>query len=332
MIKKILAGLLGLIVVLIIVGFFLPSRIELTRSITIDAPAEYAFEEVDNLDRWNNWSYWNTLDTAMTLSYGDKRSGPGSYYAWQSEEMGNGKLTITESVPFKVIKADLDFMENGTAKSWYNFEPEGESTKMTMGFSSDFGNNPFMRWMGATIFPSEMNKAYDYSLAKIKTIAEAKPKFSVSIKEEEVKPFYYVGIRKTIDAKDESVLSEEMEKLFSTLYNDLEKAKVKIEGYPLSIYHSYSESTMDATCAVPVDEKAKLPKKYERLKREAGRAAVAVHKGNYNTLPNTYSQLDQYIRYKGYNVVGTPMEVYVTDPTVEKDTSKWITNVYYPIQ
>ena len=172
--KKILLGILGVIVLLIIVGFFLPSKIEVTRSLTMHASPEAAFEEINNLEHWEKWSYWNTLDPTIKTPYGEQRSGTGAWYSWDSKDMGKGKLIITESKPSSMIKADLDFMEQGTAKSWYTFEPVNDSTKVTMGFSTEFGMNPFMRWMGVTMFESEMNKAFDYNLNKIKEIAEAK--------------------------------------------------------------------------------------------------------------------------------------------------------------
>lgn len=172
MAKKILLALLGVIVLLIIVGFFLPGSIEVTRSIVVNAPPQASFDEVNNLDRWQNWSYWNTIDPEMKVTYGSSTSGVGAWYSWDGPEVGKGKLTITESVPVTSIKADLDFTDQGTARSWYTFEPEGNGTKVTMGFASEFGYNPFMRWIGVLVFESEMNKAFDYSLAKIKEIVE----------------------------------------------------------------------------------------------------------------------------------------------------------------
>src|SRR5688500_924986 len=121
MIKKILLGLVAVVVLLIVVGFFLPGKIEISKSITVNAPAEYAFEEVDVLQNWQKWSYWNTLDTAMKISYSEQPRGVGAFYSWESEDMGPGKLNVTESVPNASVKADLDFMDEGTAKAWYNF-------------------------------------------------------------------------------------------------------------------------------------------------------------------------------------------------------------------
>jgi hypothetical protein len=176
MVKKILLAILGVIILLVIVGFFLPGTITVSRSAVVNAPAQSSFEEVNDLKQWEKWSYWNTLDPEVKMTYGDTTAGVGAWYKWDGPELGKGKVKITESVPNSSVKVDLDFMEQGTAKAWYTFEPEGDNTKVTMGFSSEFGYNPFMRWIGATIFPSEMNKAFDYNLAKIKEIAEAKPK------------------------------------------------------------------------------------------------------------------------------------------------------------
>ena len=39
----------------------------------------------------------------------------------------------------------------------------------------------------------------------------------------------------------------------------------------------------------------------------------------------------EYLQNKGLTMNGAPMEVYVTDPMLEKDTTKWITEVYYPV-
>ncbi|KXK27848.1 MAG: polyketide cyclase/dehydrase and lipid transport [Bacteroidetes bacterium OLB12] len=78
MLKKILLVLAGLILVLLLVGFVLPGKLEVSKSVSINAPADAVFEEINDLKRWENWQYWNTLDTAnMKITYGDKTSGTG---------------------------------------------------------------------------------------------------------------------------------------------------------------------------------------------------------------------------------------------------------------
>ena len=332
MLKKIVFAIVGLIALVAVIGFLLPSKFEITRTVKVNAPAEYSFEEVNQLDRWNNWSYWNTLDTSMTITYGDKKAGEGASYSWTGEEVGNGKILITESIPFKSIKTDLDFMENGIAKAWYNFEPAGDSTAVTMGFSTEFGMNPFMRLMGATMFEGEMDKAFTYNLQKIKEIAEAKPRFAAKITEEKVSSVSYVGLPYTMSPKDPDAVAKQMGKMYTELFNALQKSKVQPNGNAFALFPKYSPESMDFVCAIPVAPDAKLPAKYPMMQTPEGTAVKAVHMGSYNNLESTHKEINKYIEFKKYTVSGAPWEVYVTDPTIEKDTAKWITEIYYPVK
>lgn len=331
MLKKIVLGILGIVLLFIIIGFFLPSKVEITRSTVVNAPAEYAFEEVNNLENWNKWSYWNTLDPDMKIEYGEIRSGKGASYMWDGPDVGKGKVTLSESLPFNAVKADLDFMEQGAALAWYMFEPEGVNTKVTMGFSSELGNNPIYRWMGATLFQSEMDKAFNYGLAKIKEIAEAKPKFSTEISEENVEPISYIGISHSMSSKDVNAISKQMSKMYGELMVALQKSKIQIAGAPFCIYPKFDSVSMDMICALPVAADAIVPSKYKLMQTGGGKTVKGIHRGSYAELEKTHNELNSYINYKKLQVNGAPWEVYITDPELEKDTSKWITEVYYPI-
>jgi effector-binding domain-containing protein len=48
-------------------------------------------------------------------------------------------------------------------------------------------------------------------------------------------------------------------------------------------------------------------------------------------MQTTHEDLARYVQYKKLQEEGPVMEVYITDPTQEPDTSKWITEIYYPI-
>lgn len=332
MLKKIIYAIIGLVVLLVVVGFFLPSKFEITRSTKVNAPAEYSFEEVNQLERWNNWSYWNTLDKTMKVTYGEKKVGEGASYSWDGEDVGTGKILITESIPFKSIKTDLSFMDDGTvSKGWYNFNPVGDSTEVTMGFSTDFGMNPLKRWMGVVMFKSMMDEAFKYNLEKIKAIAEGKPKFAVAISEEDAAPVSYIGAKYTMSPKDPQAVSMQMGKMYTELFTVLQKSKVKTTGHPFCLFPKFSEESMDMVCALPIAGDAKLPAKYKIEQTPATKVLKVVHLGNYDNLQKTHEEMNKYIQYKNYNVTGAPWEVYMTDPYVEKDTAKWVTEIYYPI-
>jgi effector-binding domain-containing protein len=330
--KKLLFGLLGLVALLLLIGFLLPGKMEVSRSLSVNAPPEYSFEEVNTLPNWEKWSYWNTLDPNMKVTYGEKTIGEGGYYSWDSEDMGPGKCTITESIPNSSVKIDLDFLEQGTAKGWYTFEPLGDSTKVTMGFSTEFGMNPVMRWVGFAMMESEMNKAFDYNLQKLKELAEAKPKFAVKITEDEITPVSYIGISHTMSPKDMKAVSVQMSKMYDELMTVLEKSKIQMNGHAFCIYPSYSPESMNMVCALPVSPDAKLPSKYKLQQTPGGKAVKVIHTGSYDGLETAHNEIAKYMEFKKIEMNGAPWEVYVTGPDTEPDASKWVTEIYYPVK
>lgn len=330
MIKKILFILAGLVVLLVLIGFVLPAKLEVSRSVSIHASAPAVFEEINNLERWEKWQYWNTLDPDMKITYGDKIEGTGASYSWTGPKLGDGSLSITESIPDKSIAIEMKFAEN-PASGFYSLAPDGENTTLNFNFSNDAGMNPIGHWINV-FMKSEIEKSFDYAGEKIKAIAEAKPKFTYVLTEENVPSVSYVGLTTTMSPKDPASISEQAGKMFTELDNMLKKAKVAITGYPFCLYPKYTEESMDMVCAFPVAADAKVPAKYKVLQTEGGLAVKGVHQGGYDNLQVIHNEIATYIKYKNLTEHGVVSEVYVTDPMMEKDTAKWITEVYYPVK
>lgn len=335
MLKKILIGLGVLVALVLAIGFLMPGQVDISKSITIDAPASYAFEEINDLKKNPDWSYWNNLyKDNMTVTYGEITAGVGAVSEWDGPESGKGKMTIVESVPDQSIKMDLDFMEQGTAKAWYTFEQEGEGTKLTTGFSTDFGMNPIGRLMGALFVKGEMEKSFDHNLSRLKEIAEAKPRFSIEITEVTTEPITYIGQSTTMSIEDLGAISAQMGKSFGELMAVLGKSKIALAGPPLCLYPKYDEEAkmMEMICALPVPADAKLPAKYPLQQTTGGNAVKGISMGEYHKLANAHEEINKYIAFRKLEINGVPYEVYITDPMMEKDTSKWVTEVYYPIK
>jgi effector-binding domain-containing protein len=68
------------------------------------------------------------------------------------------------------------------------------------------------------------------------------------------------------------------------------------------------------------------------LQHYSGAAVRGVHTGGHYTLKKTHEEVLSYIRYKNFESNGAPWEVYLSDLTNEKDSSKWVTEVYYPVK
>ena len=64
----------------------------------------------------------------------------------------------------------------------------------------------------------------------------------------------------------------------------------------------------------------------------AGTVATVTHMGPYDTLPQTWASLAEWIGSQGLQPAGAPWEVYVTDPGAEPDQSKWRTDIFFPVR
>jgi effector-binding domain-containing protein len=330
MIKKILLAIAALIVLLVLIGFVLPAKLEITKSYTINASPRAVFEEINDLERWEAWQYWNTLDPEMKITYGEKKVGTGASYSWEGPNMGTGTLGISESIPDKSVAIDLNF-GGSPAKAFYSLEPAGENTQLSLNFSNDTGMNPIGRWINI-FMKGEIEKSFDYAGEKIKGIAEVKPKFTYEITEETVPAISYVGLMHIMSPQDPVAISAQMAKMYGELETILKKANVTVTGYPFALYPEFTDESMNMICAMPVAATARVPAKYKVETTRGGSAIKGIYKGNYNNLMALHLELDKYIQYKGLTMNGAPMEVYVTDPMLEKDTTKWITEIYYPVK
>ena len=167
-----------LIIVAVIAGLFyggsflLPAEYGMERSIVINAPAEFAFEQVNNLENWPNWSPWSAMDPNMEVTYTDKKSGEGAKYEWTGPETGNGALTIVKSVPYSSIETNIVFDgSEGVATGNWVFEPSGEGTKATWKFKAT-ASGAMERYFGAFI-DKLLGDMYESGLNSLKDVAES---------------------------------------------------------------------------------------------------------------------------------------------------------------
>lgn len=134
MLKKILIGLAVLIIGVIVVALLKSPEYRVERSLVIAAPAEKLFPWFDNPKKFNEWSPWAKMDPESQNTYSGPESGVGAVASWESNIIGKGSATITESQPNERIVERMDWLEPmaGVSTVEFTFKPEGEGqTKVT---------------------------------------------------------------------------------------------------------------------------------------------------------------------------------------------------------
>ena len=122
--------IIGVIIALVILGFFLPKQQVIVRSIDIKTKIDWAFNLVNNIENIENWSFWVKNDDSINITYGKIKAGEGASYNWTSKKSGEGVYTITKTSKNKKIVIDLDFKKQGKGQAIWTFIDNGSSTSV----------------------------------------------------------------------------------------------------------------------------------------------------------------------------------------------------------
>ena len=178
MIIKILIGLVVIVVVFVVIVALQPSEFRVARTATISAPPPAVFAQVNDFHKWAAWNPWGKIDPAMKQAYEGAPAGTGAIYTWTgNNEVGEGRMTITESRPSDLIRIKLEFFKPfaATNTAEFTFKPEGNQTAVTWSMT---GQNNFMA--KAVHLFMNMDKMvggqFEQGLASMKSLVEAAPK------------------------------------------------------------------------------------------------------------------------------------------------------------
>jgi effector-binding domain-containing protein len=331
LIKQLAMILLAIIILLGVIAFLLPSKVRIERSKTIKAPKEMVFDQINNLQNWEKWSPWLHIDTAMELKYYGNEKGEGAGFEWKSDKraVGCGSLTIYASVPFDSIYAEIDFLNKGKGSIYYLFADSGQATSVKWIFEMNMGHSFIMRYVGL-FMRKRIGKDFENGLDTLKKVAEYNFRSSQpSINEALFEPFTYIGIRQKIKPKD---INRKMNENFKGLMEFVEKNKLKMTNAPFAVYNSFTKDEVDFEAGIPVEYCTVSSDRIKVKKMNLSKVIVADYYGPYSGLGKEYEAIGKWVVDNKKRISGAPIEMYVSDSAKEKDSTKWLTKIFYPIE
>lgn len=173
MLKKIVIGLVVVVVALVVIGFLLPAKVNVERSVVVNAPADQVYPWLCDFEKTQSWSPWAERDPNVANQYTGTPCTAGHKNTWKSEhdQVGNGSQEIAAVKPNERVDTHLEFEGQGGADAYFILTPEGEGTKVTWGFDSDMGSNPIGRWMGL-MMDGWIGGDYEKGLGQLKAKVE----------------------------------------------------------------------------------------------------------------------------------------------------------------
>ena len=171
---KILLGVftfifVGLVATMLILG----KEYHFERKITINAPVDKVWENVNSVKAINQWNPWLKIDPNMKMEFSGTSGQVGDSYSWESKnpDAGKGKQTITGLHPKTLVNTDLTFYmpEESKAKADIKLIPQGNQTEVIWTLDSTF---EYPSNLMKLFFDSFMDAPYTEGLKKLKEISE----------------------------------------------------------------------------------------------------------------------------------------------------------------
>ncbi len=155
-----------------------PGNFRISRSAIVSAPPAVVFAQVNDFHLWEAWSPWAKLDPSAKNSFEGPASGSGAIFRWAgNSEVGEGAMTIMESVPNDRIDIKLEFLRPfaATHRAEFTFRPEGDQTRVTWIMT---GQNNFIGKVISHFIDCDkmLGEYFEKGLAQMKTVAEASSK------------------------------------------------------------------------------------------------------------------------------------------------------------
>jgi effector-binding domain-containing protein len=111
----------------------------------------------------------------------------------------------------------------------------------------------------------------------------------------------------------------------------LQRQRLAPAGPPFARYHSFGEE-IDLEAGMPVSVKITGNARVKPSTLPGGDVVSGMHVGPYVELPKTHEALARWLAEHEMKCAGGPWEVYWTDPGLERDPSKWRTEIFQPVQ
>ncbi len=172
--KKIGLGFLALVLAFLGYVAVQPEDYVVSRTITIDAPAEKIFPYLNNTELGEKWGPWTEVDPGAKMVRTGPAEGVGAKSSWDSTgQLGTGSATIVDSVPNERVGIRLEYTKpmNMNQYAEYLLQSDGRTSHVTWKVS---GKNGFPgRVMCVFMNMDKMvGGMFEKGLSNLKTLAE----------------------------------------------------------------------------------------------------------------------------------------------------------------
>jgi hypothetical protein len=167
MVRKLFGILLALVVVLLVIGFLLPTSVEIERSREIDAPREVVFEVLGDLRHFTAWAPWLARQPRTSWRLEGPVEGVGATLVWnETPESEASRLWIVGVEAARRIDMKLELGGN-EADSWFEVAEAPGGVEVHWGMRIEFGALDLVGRYVGVMLPGLVGRDYEAGLERL---------------------------------------------------------------------------------------------------------------------------------------------------------------------
>ena len=309
--KRTIVVIAGLIF-LTVAGIFLftPSQINITQT-TINEVSEL------NTSRFllheKNWAKWWPGQKSAT----DNKLFTYNGTTYRFEKSTNSGVTLVITNADVELETGINFLADDNLK-----------VKVTWTAQMHSGNNIIKR-IRQYGYAEKVSRDMAAILKHFKTFLENERNvYGFHIRLSKVKDPVMLATSDTLDKYPDIQIVDQMIK---KLRNQIKLQNGNETNYPMLNINRVSKNQYQVMVAIPTDKELKPTARIFVNKMVLGNILEADVKGGRGTINDAFNELRNFSKDYHFTSPAMPFESMVTDRSIEKDTSKWITKIYYPI-
>jgi hypothetical protein len=327
---EILLAIVATIVVLLLIGLFLPGggHGHVERSIIIERPPSHVFDVLNSYKRFNEWSPWAKKDQSASYSFEGPEVGQGALMTWSgNEEVGAGRFEIIESTPTSLVKMVQRVTGGRTGTVTFDIGSTDLGVKVTWKYDVELGGNPIERIKGKYL-DSSIGGDYQYGLMRLKALIEssayARDYSDISITATELvsgPALKHAGMVEVYSSTDFPDLNAGVADSMGKLQAFVERNKLTVTG-PAQVHVTLKERyRLGYHVILPVDNnEVPMRDDIEAAQTLGGQVLVAEHVGERRKSNVTFEKLQAYASINGLEFDPTvrAMEEFLPDREAPK--------------
>src|SRR5689334_4699985 len=290
------------------VYIFIPAQLNIVQITPINCTASGAYRVLSNANKWPAW-------------WPGKQTNSNTFY------FNNASFAITEQLR-NSLEIRIQQNDQTLNSVLHVFPANGDSCTLNWSCSIATGINPIKRiqhYQQAVALRSSMHLALNH----FTTFAE---------KREHI---YDITFRETV-FRDSFLLSiKSIQKDYptvATVYGAINALKqysaahqAKQTGNPLMNLTPLSPTSYQLMTALPVDRQLPASNQFFNQRIPLNRFWITRVQGGTASVDYAIHQFQLYVQDYQRTVMALPFQQLITDRSAEPDTSKWITDIYFPL-